>query len=72
MAARSGRPFLLPARNAQLKIAPTVASESDKLMVHVLGPVAVIVPVFVQLEDHPPKFTPLIFGAVIVTVVPMG
>jgi hypothetical protein len=40
-----------------LKIAPTVSS-FDNVTVQVLGPVAVIVPVLVQLEDHPPKLTP--------------
>jgi hypothetical protein len=55
-----------------LKIAPTVASLFDKLTVQVLGPVAEIVPVFVQLEDQPPKETPVRAGAVRVTMVPMG
>lgn len=53
-------------------MAPTVASLSDKLTVQVLGPVCVIVPVFVQLEDQPPKKTPVRAGAVKVTEVPRG
>jgi hypothetical protein len=52
-----------------LKIAPTVASLADKLIVQVFGPPGVIVPVFVQLEDQPPKATPFRAGAVKVTVV---
>jgi hypothetical protein len=55
-----------------LKIAPTVASLFDKLTVQVLGPVAEIVPVFVQLEDQPPNETPGRAGAVKVTMVPRG
>jgi hypothetical protein len=55
-----------------LKIAPTVASLYDKSTVQVLGPVEEIVPVFVQLEDQPPKKTPSLWGAVKVTVVPSG
>ena len=50
-------------------MAPTVASLVDKLIVHVLGPVCEIVPVFVQLEDQPPNLTPVCAGAVSVTVV---
>jgi hypothetical protein len=56
----------------QLKIAPIVASDADRLIVQAFGPAAVIVPVLVQLEDHPPKFTPVICGAVMVTVEPIG
>ena len=63
---------MLVAPFSQLKIAPTVASLLDKLIVQVLGPVGVIVPVFMQLEDHPPKATPLRVGAVRVTVVFKG
>jgi hypothetical protein len=55
-----------------LNIAPTVASLLDKLIVQVFGPFCVIVPVFVQLEDQPPKATPFRTGAVKVTVVPRG
>lgn len=40
--------------------------------VQLFGPAAVTVPVAVQLDDHPPKFTPLSGGAVTVTVVPIG
>ena len=50
-------------------MAPTVASLVDKLTVQVLGPVCVIVPVFAQLEDHPPNLTPVCAGAVKVTAV---
>jgi len=39
------------------------------VIVHVLGPVCVTVPVLVQLEDHPPNFTPACAGAVKVTTV---
>jgi hypothetical protein len=55
-----------------LKIAPTVASLDDKFTVQVLGPFCEIVPVFVQLEDHPPNLTPVCVGAVKVTVLPRG
>jgi hypothetical protein len=55
-----------------LKIAPTVASLLDKLIVQVLGPACVIVPVLKQLDDHPPKETPVRVGAVKVTVVFKG
>ena len=50
-----------------MKIAPTVASTVVKLIVQVLGPLAVMTPVFVQFEDHPPKLTPVCAGAVNVT-----
>jgi hypothetical protein len=49
-----------------------VASLLDKLIVQVFGPFCVIVPVFVQLEDHPPNLTPDCAGAVRVTVVFKG
>jgi hypothetical protein len=39
--------------------------------VQLFGPAAVIVPMFVQLEDHPPKAAP-VAGAVNVTAVPTG
>jgi hypothetical protein len=53
-------------------MAPTVASLLDKLIVQVLGPVAEIVPVFRQLDDHPPKATPGRGWAVKVTMVFKG
>lgn len=49
-----------------------MASLNDKLTVQVFGPVGVIVPVFMQLEDHPPNLTPVCAGAVSVTVLPSG
>ena len=45
-----------------------------KTTVQVLGPAAVegLGIIDVQLDDQPPKFTPVWAGAVKVTVVPMG
>jgi hypothetical protein len=54
-----------------LKIAPTVSS-FVKTTVQVFGPFWLMVPVFVQLEDHPPNLTPVCAGAVNVTTVPSG
>jgi hypothetical protein len=52
-------------------MAPTVSSVVN-VTVQLLGPVAVTVPMFEQLEDHPPKETPFWAGAVKVTEVPRG
>ena len=59
-------------QGALLKIAPTVASMSNELIVQWLSWSGVIVPVFVQLEDQPPKATPLRAWAVKVTTLPTG
>jgi len=53
-----------------LKIAPTV-SLVVKVTVQLLGPAAEMVPIRVQLDDHPAKAAP-VAGAVNVTVVPTG
>jgi hypothetical protein len=53
-----------------LKIAPTVSLVVN-VTVQLLGPAAVIGPVFAQLDDHPPNAAP-VAGAVNVTVVPTG
>jgi hypothetical protein len=50
-------------------MAPTVSSYVNDGNVHVFGPTAVIVPVFVQLDDHPPNLAP-VAGAVKITVDP--
>lgn len=51
-----------------MKIAPTVSLVVN-VTVQVFGPAVVMVPVFAQFDDHPPKAAP-VAGAVKVTVVP--
>jgi hypothetical protein len=56
-------------------MAPTESFEAlpvPSVIVQEFGPAAVTVPVPVQFEDHPPNATPVLAGAVKVTVVPTG
>jgi hypothetical protein len=57
---------------ASLKMAPTVASVVDNVIVQLLGPSGLRAGTLEQFEDHPPNLTPVWAGAVKVTVVFMG
>ena len=59
-----------PLPDALLRDRVVIQYRTENLrIVQVFGPPGVIVPVFVQLEDQPPKATPFRAGAVKVTVV---